>query len=110
MTVEEHNRLQEVIQANKVWAEMDNIDNARHQKGTPSKIEMVNMADGAIRRMIRMINCFENFKKIDHHDQIQLMKSMLICCNLSLWHLQFVSNLILLRTNYGTFFFQKTFQ
>lgn len=79
MTVADQNRLDEVLAANRIWAEMDNVDTARHQHGSPSKLEMVNMADGAIRRMIKMVKCIEHFRKMDHHDQIQLLKSKKLC-------------------------------
>lgn len=77
MTSADQDRLNELIGANAVWSELEpnSVDEVLHQQGRPSKIDMVNMADGAIRRMIRMTKRIETFRRIEHHDQIQLLKS-----------------------------------
>ncbi|VDM44221.1 unnamed protein product [Toxocara canis] len=77
MTPADQDRLNELVIANGVWAELDpnSIDAARHEHGCPSKVDMVNMADGAIRRMIKMVKRVDSFRRLEHHDQIQLLKN-----------------------------------
>ncbi len=38
------------------------------------------MADGAIRRLIKMCKKIDSFRKVEYRDQIQLLKSLLWIC------------------------------
>jgi len=74
----EKDKIAELLLANSVWSmALEPNDAQRHAMGNPSKIEMVNMADGAIRRVIKMTKKIDAFKAIQHHDQILLLKH---CC------------------------------
>uniref|UniRef100_F1KVF3 Nuclear hormone receptor family member nhr-48 n=1 Tax=Ascaris suum TaxID=6253 RepID=F1KVF3_ASCSU len=77
MTSTDQDRLNELIFANGVWAELEpnSVDAARHEHGCPSKLGMVNMAEGAIRRMIKMVKRIEAFRSIEHHDQILILRN-----------------------------------
>ncbi|VDK48273.1 unnamed protein product [Anisakis simplex] len=76
MTSTDQDRLNEVLCANGAWAEIEpnSVDAMRHEEGCPSKVDMINMADGAIRRMIKMVKRMDTFRRIEHHDQMQLLK------------------------------------
>lgn len=89
MTSTDQDRLNELIFANGVWAELEpnSVDAARHEHGCPSKLDMVNMAEGAIRRMIKMVKRIEAFRSIEHHDQILILRSSLLTNLLKLFFL-----------------------
>ncbi|MFH4973321.1 hypothetical protein AB6A40_000030 [Gnathostoma spinigerum] len=74
LTAADNAMIEDVLNANVAWAELEDNEKVLHEAGNPSKLEMVNMADGAIRRMIKMMKRIETFKRIHHDDQLQLLK------------------------------------
>uniref|UniRef100_A0A914V3X3 Nuclear hormone receptor HR96 n=1 Tax=Plectus sambesii TaxID=2011161 RepID=A0A914V3X3_9BILA len=77
LSEDDQERMVEILRANEVWSEPldpNTKDGAQHTKGDPNKVDMVNMADGAIRRLIKMTKRMDGFRNIEHRDQIQLLK------------------------------------
>lgn len=77
LSSKDQDRINEVINSNVVWTTemLEPAEKKRHENKCPSKTQMVNMADGAIRRLIKMTKRIETFRKIPQTDQIKLLKS-----------------------------------
>uniref|UniRef100_A0A914ED95 Nuclear hormone receptor HR96 n=1 Tax=Acrobeloides nanus TaxID=290746 RepID=A0A914ED95_9BILA len=76
LTSNDQDNLAEVLHANETWAsDLDPTDAQRHSSGSQSKVDIVNMADGAIRRLVKMTKKIASFRALDHHDQLTLLKN-----------------------------------
>ena len=76
LTSNDQDNLAEVLHANETWAsDLDPTDAQRHSSTTQSKVDIVNMADGAIRRLVKMTKKIASFRALDHHDQLTLLKN-----------------------------------
>uniref|UniRef100_A0AC34G2R1 NR LBD domain-containing protein n=1 Tax=Panagrolaimus sp. ES5 TaxID=591445 RepID=A0AC34G2R1_9BILA len=67
--------LNELQNANTIWdTVLDKKDSERHAKSTHSKLDLVNMAEGAIRRLVKMSKKIVVFRQLPYDDQMILIK------------------------------------
>jgi hypothetical protein len=67
--------LNELQNANTIWdATLDKKDSERHSKPSHTKLDLINMADGAIRRLVKMSKRILNFRQLPYEDQMILIK------------------------------------
>jgi hypothetical protein len=67
--------LNELQNANTIWdATLDKKDAEKHSKPSHSKLDLINMADSAIRRLVKMSKRILNFRHLPYEDQMILIK------------------------------------
>uniref|UniRef100_A0A914XRZ5 Nuclear hormone receptor HR96 n=1 Tax=Panagrolaimus superbus TaxID=310955 RepID=A0A914XRZ5_9BILA len=67
--------LNELQNANTIWdTVLDKKDSERHAKPCHTKLDLVNMADGAIRRLVKMSKKIFVFRQLPYDDQMILIK------------------------------------
>ncbi|GMT31194.1 hypothetical protein PFISCL1PPCAC_29149 [Pristionchus fissidentatus] len=76
MEAEDEERLRFVHSANAVWSQpLDQAENKLHSQSLPSKMDMLEMMVGAVKRMILMAKKFPALKALHSTDQMKLISS-----------------------------------
>lgn len=76
LTSDDHLDLEEMVDANRIWSiPIDQKDAERHSNNPTNQVDLVNMADGAIRRLVKMTKKIAVFRRLNQHDQLILLKN-----------------------------------